>query len=74
MNVKSFTYVIEKCPETQTYMGYVPGFPGAHSVGDTLDELRENMKECLEMLMEEGDPVLDGEYVGTERLEVGSYA
>ena len=72
--MKTFNYVIERCPETKSYMGYVPGFPGAHSVGDTLEELRENMRECLEMLLEEGEPKLEGEFVGTEQLEVATCA
>jgi len=40
------------------YVGYVPGFPGAHSQGATLDELNRNLKEVIEMLREEGDPKL----------------
>ncbi len=37
--MKVFTAVVEKCPETGLYIGYVPGFPGAHSQSETLDEL-----------------------------------
>ena len=33
----AFTAVVEKCPTTAFYVGYVPGFPGAHSRGETLD-------------------------------------
>ncbi len=40
--MRLFTAVIERCPETGLYVGYVPGFPGAHSQGSTLDELHEN--------------------------------
>jgi predicted RNase H-like HicB family nuclease len=52
--VKSFTIIIEHCPETRLYVGYVPGFPGAHSQGETLDELRENIREVIAMLLEDG--------------------
>ena len=31
---------------------YVPGFPGAHSQAETLDELQRNMQEVIEMLLE----------------------
>ena len=51
--MKSFTAVIEKCSETGLYVGFVPGFPGAHSQGATLDELNRNLKEVIEMLLEE---------------------
>ena len=38
--MKAFTAVIERCPDTGLYAGFVPGFAGAHSQGETLDELR----------------------------------
>ncbi|MBA3028781.1 MAG: type II toxin-antitoxin system HicB family antitoxin [Desulfobacteraceae bacterium] len=68
MNV--FTAVVEKCPETGIYVGYVPGFPGAHSQGETLDELNKNLKEVIEMLLEDGSPKLDAEFVGTQTVMV----
>jgi predicted RNase H-like HicB family nuclease len=37
--MKTYTAVIEQCPDTGLYVGYVPGFPGAHTQGETLDEL-----------------------------------
>lgn len=52
--MKKYTAVIEKCPETQLYVGHVPGFPGAHSQGATLDELDQNLQEVIEMLLEDG--------------------
>jgi predicted RNase H-like HicB family nuclease len=54
--MKTFTAVIEKCSETGLCVGYVPGFPGAHSQGETLDELNKNLKEVIEMLLEDGQP------------------
>lgn len=65
---KSYTAVIEKCAETGFFVGYVPGFPGCHSQGESLDELRTNLQEVLEMLVEDGDPELDSEFVGTQTL------
>ena len=41
------------------YVGYVPGFPVAHSQGENLDELERNVKEVLEMLLEDGEPASD---------------
>jgi len=69
--MKRFTAVIEKDPETGLYVGYVPGFPGAHSQGATLDELNANLREVLEMLLEDGDPKLEGEFFGTQSIVVG---
>jgi predicted RNase H-like HicB family nuclease len=50
------------------YVGYVPGFPGAHSQGETLEELRENLQEVIEMLLEDGAPQLESEFIGTQNL------
>ena len=68
--MKSFTAVLEKCSETGLYVGYVPGFPGAHSQGETLDELRQNLEEVISMLLEDGDPEMSGEFVGTQTVAV----
>ncbi len=65
-----FTAVVERCPETGLYVGYVPGFPGAHSQGATMDELRTNLQEVVAMLLEDGPPKLDTEFVGTQTVEV----
>lgn len=48
--------VVEQCPETGLYVGDVPGFPGAHSQGETMDELKENLREVIAMLLEDGPP------------------
>jgi len=66
MNV--FTAIIEKCPDTGLYVGYVPNFPGAHTQGETLDELYHNLQEVLDMLLEDGEPELETEFIGTQTL------
>jgi predicted RNase H-like HicB family nuclease len=66
----SFTAVVERCPDTGLYVGYVPGFPGAHSQAKSLDELNTNLKEVIEMLLEEGEPKLDAEFIGTQLVMV----
>ena len=67
---KVYTAVIEQCPDTGMYVGYVPGFPGAHSQAASLDELNANLKEVIEMLLEEGEPKLDAQFVGTQTVTV----
>ena len=59
--MRTFTAVVEKCPDTHLYAGYVPGFPGAHSQGATLDELNENLKEVIEMLFDDAEPRFESE-------------
>ena len=68
--MRTFTVVIERCPETGFFVGSVPGFPGAHSQGESLEELRENLREVLAMLLEDGEPPHESEFVGTETLQV----
>jgi predicted RNase H-like HicB family nuclease len=69
--MKTYTAVLEQCPDTGLYVGYVPGFPGAHSQGETLDELNRNLREVIEMLLEEGEPKLEARFVGTQTVTVG---
>jgi predicted RNase H-like HicB family nuclease len=68
--MKHFTAVIERDADTNLYVGWVPGFPGAHSQGETLDELRANLQEVVEMLLEEGEPQPERVFVGTQTVEV----
>jgi predicted RNase H-like HicB family nuclease len=68
--MRTFTAVIEKDADTGLYVGYVPGWPGAHSQGATMDELRENLSEVIAMLLEDGEPKLEAEFVGTQTLQV----
>lgn len=68
--MRQFTAVIERCPQTGLFVGYVLGFPGAHSQGESLDELRANLQEVLEMLLEEGEPELNAEFVGVQTIAV----
>ena len=56
--------------QTGLYVGYVPGFPGAHSQGETLDELNENIREVIAMLLEDGEPSFDAEFVGIQSVQV----
>lgn len=53
------------------YVGYVPNFPGAHSQAESLDELHDNLQEVIAMLLEDGEPVLETEFVGTQAIVVG---
>jgi len=54
--MKSFTAIVEKCTDTGLYVGYVPGFPGAHTQAESLDELQQNLREVINMLLEDGEP------------------
>lgn len=68
--MRTYTAVIERDPETGLYVGFVPGFPGAHSQGESLDELQTNLQEVIAMLLEDGDAPLEAEFVGTQTIRV----
>lgn len=69
-DMRAFTAVIERCSDTGLYVGFVPGFAGAHSQGESLDELQRNLREVIEMLLEDGEPKLEAEFVGTQSITV----
>ena len=69
------TGYIEKDPETGLYVAIVPGIPGAHTQAETLDELQKNLKEVVELCLEEMDPEARKqlpEFVGIQQVEVAS--
>lgn len=68
--MRTFTAIIEKDLGTKLYVGYVPGFPGAHSQGETLDELQENLREVIEMLLEDEDSIFQTEFIGTQQIVI----
>ena len=68
--MREYTAVGEQDPETSLYVGYIPGIPGAHSQADTLDELNTNLRQVVEMMFEDGEPMLEGEFVGTQRISL----
>ena len=68
--MRQYTAIIEKCSDTGLYVGFVPGFPGAHSQAETLDELQKNLREVIEMLLTEGEPNMEAEFIGTQTVMV----
>ncbi len=69
--MKRYTAVVERDPETGLYVGHVPGFPGAHSQAETLDELNRNLHEVIAMLLEDGEPTMETEFVGIQTVQLG---
>jgi predicted RNase H-like HicB family nuclease len=70
--MKVFTAVVERCPDTGLYIGFVPGFPGAHSQGDSIEELQSNLREVIEMLLEDGEPKFESEFIETQNITVAA--
>ena len=68
--VSTFTAIIERDTDTGLLVGYVPGFAGAHSQGATLDELHSNLREVIEMVLEDDQSALDGDVTGIQLVTV----
>jgi predicted RNase H-like HicB family nuclease len=69
--MKTFTAVVERSPKTGLFVGFIPGFPGAHTQAESLDELNTNLREVLVMLLEDGQTQIEAEFIGTQLVKVG---
>ena len=68
--MRTFKFVVERDRDTGHLVGYVPGWPGAHTQGADMDELQQNIREVIELLLEEGEPVLESEFVDGRTIQV----
>jgi predicted RNase H-like HicB family nuclease len=68
----TLTAYIEFDEETRLYVGIVPGIPGGHTQAATLDELRANLKEVLELCLAEDEELRARlpKFVGVQQIEV----
>jgi predicted RNase H-like HicB family nuclease len=67
MNNKEFYVVIER-DEDGMYIGEVPQLKACYSQGETVDELMKNIKEVIEMCLEELEEELTTEFIGVQKV------
>lgn len=71
---KTFTAYMECDSETGLYVGNIPSVPGAHTQAASLDELQSNLREVLELCLEEmeshGDAMAEDTFVGIQKIAV----
>lgn len=71
---RTFTAYVEFDADTKLYVGTVPGLAGAHSQGATLDELRDNLREVISLIVEErqsrGEVLEIDSFVGIQQIVV----
>jgi predicted RNase H-like HicB family nuclease len=76
MVMRTFTAYIEWDQESKLYVGIVPNVPGAHTQAASLDELKQNLKEVLELCLEEAGESSEGadfpQFVGLQQIEVAA--
>lgn len=70
MPVRTFKFVVERDPDTGLLVGYVPGWPGAQAQGTDIDELQRNLGEVIEMLLTDGEPELESEFVDVRTIQI----
>lgn len=68
--MRTFTAIIERCPVTGHYVGYVPSLPGAHTQAATFEELHDNLVEVVALVLEDGEPQPETEFIGTHTVRV----
>jgi predicted RNase H-like HicB family nuclease len=68
----SFTAVFLKVPEG--YIGFVEELPGANTQGATLSEVRENLREAVQLVLEANRKIAEQEIVDKsvirEKIEI----
>lgn len=69
---RTFSAVVKRCPSTGLLIGHVPEFPGAHSQGETLEKLQTNLQELIQILLEDGEPELESDFVGLQQICMAS--
>ena len=69
--VHNFTVLIEK-DEDGVYVGSVPSIRGCHTQGRTIDELLKNIKEAIELCLEEEDEIPEEHFIGIQQVQVAA--
>ena len=67
---RRYTAVIHRCPDTHLYLAYVPGFPGAYTQAESLDQLCANLRDVIVLLLENGGARVNSEFVGVQTVAV----
>jgi predicted RNase H-like HicB family nuclease len=71
--MKNIVAYITKDLDSELYVAIVPSIQGAHTQAETLDELQRNIKEVVELCIEEMDTEsknLIPEFVGLQQFAV----
>ena len=74
---RTFTAYIQLDSESGLYLGFVPGLVGAQTQGASLDELQQNLREVLELVLEEraaqGESIESERFVGIHQITLDCF-
>ncbi|HTF88910.1 MAG TPA: type II toxin-antitoxin system HicB family antitoxin [Planctomycetota bacterium] len=68
----AFNVIVERDLETGLFVGSVPGWSGAHSQGSSVEKLEKNLQQVIGLLLEDGEPELESEFVGLRTIRIAS--
>lgn len=68
--IKKEFYVVIERDEDGYYVGEVPQLNACYSQGETIDELTSNIKEVIELCLEEESEESNSEFVGIQRIVI----
>ena len=54
--MQNLSAILKRCPDTGLFVGRIPELPGAHSQGETLEELNDNLSEVIALVLDDGVP------------------
>ncbi|MFO8112612.1 MAG: type II toxin-antitoxin system HicB family antitoxin [Desulfosalsimonadaceae bacterium] len=67
---RDFYVIIEK-DEDGFFVGDVPTLKGCYSQGKTIEELLKNMREVIELCLEDA-PVVQNEFIGVQKVSLNN--
>lgn len=67
---KSYTAIIEQDTATGYYVAYIPDLPGAHTQAETLEELQDNLREVLTLVLDDKQQKTESHFVGTQTVSI----
>ncbi len=67
MKNAELSILIQKDPDTGWYVGQIEEFPAAISQGETIEKMKENLLDALDLLLETQREVLSNNY-GSEKI------
>ena len=62
--------ILVEIDEDGNYIVSCPVFKGCHSYGETIEEALDNIKEVIEMCLEEEKLVDENKFIGFRELEI----
>lgn len=69
--LQSYTAIIEQDTATGLFVAHVPDLIGAHTQGETLEELSKNLQEVVALVLEDDElPAVESHFVGTKVITV----